>query len=84
MIGLTQGIISEIQGAISKVGSTDKLKPIKNELPEEVSSNFLPSWFEYILVMMQIYGPIYSKSIFLGYNFMILDLLHVFISSKWC
>ena len=43
MIGLTQGIISEIQGAISKVGSTDKLKPIKNELPEEVSSNFLPS-----------------------------------------
>jgi len=43
MIGLTQEIISEIQGAISKVGSTDKLKPIKNELPEDVSSDFLPS-----------------------------------------
>ncbi|XP_061344896.1 uncharacterized protein LOC133290798 [Gastrolobium bilobum] len=37
MIGLTQEIISEIQGAISKVGSTDKLKPIKNELPEHIS-----------------------------------------------
>ncbi|XP_027334856.1 uncharacterized protein LOC113849276 isoform X2 [Abrus precatorius] len=36
MIGLTQEIISEIQNAISKVGS-DKLKPIKNELPENVN-----------------------------------------------
>ncbi|TKY47296.1 Werner syndrome ATP-dependent helicase-like [Spatholobus suberectus] len=37
MIGVTKEIISEIQGAISKVGSTDKLKPIKNELPEDIS-----------------------------------------------
>ncbi|KAK4274954.1 hypothetical protein QN277_018107 [Acacia crassicarpa] len=37
MVGLTPEIVSEIQGAILKVGSTEKLKPIKNELPEEVS-----------------------------------------------
>lgn len=43
IIGLTQEIISEIQGAITKVGSADKLKPIKNELPEDVSANLLPS-----------------------------------------
>ena len=38
MVGLTHKIISDIQGAISKVGSTEKLKPIKDELPEDVSS----------------------------------------------
>ena len=38
VIGLTAEIISDIQGAILKVGSTEKLKPIKNELPEDVSS----------------------------------------------
>lgn len=37
MIGLKQDYISAIQGAILKVGSTDKLKPIKNELPEEIT-----------------------------------------------
>ncbi|KAJ7964352.1 ATP-dependent DNA helicase [Quillaja saponaria] len=37
MIGLTCEIFSEIQGAISKVGSTEKLKPIKNEVPEDIS-----------------------------------------------
>lgn len=42
MIGLTQEIMSEIQGAILKVGSADKLKPIKNELPEDVSLNLCP------------------------------------------
>ncbi|MED6216776.1 hypothetical protein PIB30_011103 [Stylosanthes scabra] len=36
-IGLTQEIESEIQVAILKVGSKDKLKPIKNELPESVT-----------------------------------------------
>ncbi|PIN07968.1 DNA helicase [Handroanthus impetiginosus] len=35
-IGLTQEILKSIQDAISKVGK-EKLKPIKNELPEEVS-----------------------------------------------
>ncbi|KAK4858826.1 hypothetical protein QYF36_022639 [Acer negundo] len=35
--GLTIENFSAIQAAISKVGSTDKLKPIKNELPEEIS-----------------------------------------------
>ncbi|KAL0419366.1 UNVERIFIED_CONTAM: Werner syndrome ATP-dependent helicase [Sesamum radiatum] len=35
-IGLTQEIFKDIQDAISKVGK-EKLKPIKNELPEEVS-----------------------------------------------
>ncbi|XP_054819633.1 uncharacterized protein LOC129318729 isoform X1 [Prosopis cineraria] len=37
MVGLKSEIILEIQGAILKVGSTEKLKPIKNELPEDVS-----------------------------------------------
>lgn len=36
-IGLTDDILIQIEGAISKVGSKDKLKPIKDELPEEVS-----------------------------------------------
>ncbi|OAY23976.1 ATP-dependent DNA helicase RecQ [Manihot esculenta] len=36
-IGLTREIVVDIQGAISKVGSRDKLKPIKNELPEHIS-----------------------------------------------
>ncbi|XP_022154483.1 uncharacterized protein LOC111021754 isoform X2 [Momordica charantia] len=36
-IGLTSRIFSDIQAAVSKVGSAEKLKPIKDELPEEVS-----------------------------------------------
>ncbi|CAJ2640559.1 unnamed protein product [Trifolium pratense] len=36
-IGLKQDFISAIQGAIVKVGSAEKLKPIKNELPEEIT-----------------------------------------------
>ncbi|KAK7387319.1 hypothetical protein VNO78_28037 [Psophocarpus tetragonolobus] len=44
MIGLTQEIITEIQGAISKVGSTDKLKPIKNELPEDISYQHIKTY----------------------------------------
>lgn len=36
-IGLTQEAFINIQLAIMKVGSKDKLKPIKDELPEEVS-----------------------------------------------
>ncbi|KAM7460393.1 hypothetical protein LguiB_036250 [Lonicera macranthoides] len=36
-IGLTHDIFIQIECAISKVGSKDKLKPIKDELPEEVS-----------------------------------------------
>ncbi|KAJ8751579.1 hypothetical protein K2173_016825 [Erythroxylum novogranatense] len=36
-IGMTSEIFLAIQGAISKVGSTDKLKPIKNELPEDIT-----------------------------------------------
>ncbi|XP_042514697.1 probable ATP-dependent DNA helicase RecQ [Macadamia integrifolia] len=36
-IGLTKLVFLEIQDAISKVGSREKLKPIKNELPEHVS-----------------------------------------------
>ncbi|KAL7152126.1 hypothetical protein ABFS83_04G076400 [Erythranthe nasuta] len=35
-LGLTQDIFDHIQNAVSKVGK-EKLKPIKNELPEEVS-----------------------------------------------
>ncbi|GAB4836644.1 hypothetical protein Ancab_039534 [Ancistrocladus abbreviatus] len=36
-IELTHEIFSDVQGAITKVGSTDKLKPIKDELPENVT-----------------------------------------------
>lgn len=35
-VELKNEILLAIQGAISKVGSTDKLKPIKNELPDDV------------------------------------------------
>lgn len=37
-IGLTHEMFLDIQTAILKVGSREKLKPIKNELPEDVSS----------------------------------------------
>ncbi|XP_008782729.2 probable ATP-dependent DNA helicase RecQ isoform X2 [Phoenix dactylifera] len=36
-IGLTPEIISQIRSAITKIGSRDRLKPIKEELPENVS-----------------------------------------------
>ncbi|GMP48805.1 hypothetical protein CsSME_00016036 [Camellia sinensis var. sinensis] len=36
-IALTRELFAIIQAAILKVGSKDKLKPIKNELPEEIS-----------------------------------------------
>lgn len=36
-IGFTQDMFSAIENAVVKAGSTEKLKPIKNELPEEVS-----------------------------------------------
>uniref|UniRef100_A0A2N9HLW9 HRDC domain-containing protein n=1 Tax=Fagus sylvatica TaxID=28930 RepID=A0A2N9HLW9_FAGSY len=36
-VGLTREIFSVIQGAILKVGATEKLKTIKNELPEAIS-----------------------------------------------
>jgi ATP-dependent DNA helicase RecQ len=35
-VGLTPDIATAIRLAISKVGSRDKLKPIKEELPENV------------------------------------------------
>jgi ATP-dependent DNA helicase RecQ len=36
-IGLTANIASQIETTISKVGARDRLKPIKDELPENVS-----------------------------------------------
>ncbi|KAH9716719.1 werner syndrome ATP-dependent helicase [Citrus sinensis] len=36
-VGLTDEIFSAIQEAISKVGCKDKLKPIKNELPDDIT-----------------------------------------------
>ena len=36
-IGLTREVFTNIQATILKVGSRDRLKPIKDELPEEVS-----------------------------------------------
>nr|GEU50162.1 DNA helicase, ATP-dependent, RecQ type [Tanacetum cinerariifolium] len=43
-IGLTQEIVASIQAAILKVGSKDKLKPIKEELPEEVDYSHIKAW----------------------------------------
>ncbi|KVI03754.1 hypothetical protein Ccrd_017930, partial [Cynara cardunculus var. scolymus] len=43
-IGLTQEIAANIQAAILKVGSKDKLKPIKEELPEEVDYTHIKAW----------------------------------------
>lgn len=45
-VGLKKEILSAIQGAISKVGSTDRLKPIKNELPEDVRLRCLSQFFD--------------------------------------
>ncbi|XP_009379064.2 ATP-dependent DNA helicase RecQ-like [Pyrus x bretschneideri] len=36
-VGLTHKVLSDIQCAISKVGPTERLKPIKDELPEDIS-----------------------------------------------
>ncbi|XP_065880373.1 uncharacterized protein [Euphorbia lathyris] len=44
--GLTRNIFSDIQGAISKVGSTDKMKPIKNELPEDISYTHIKTFLQ--------------------------------------
>ncbi|PWA58547.1 DNA helicase, ATP-dependent, RecQ type [Artemisia annua] len=43
-LGLTQEIVASIQAAILKVGSKDKLKPIKEELPEEVDYSHIKAW----------------------------------------
>ncbi|GKF39491.1 DNA helicase, ATP-dependent, RecQ type containing protein [Tanacetum coccineum] len=45
-IGLTQDIVASIQAAILKVGSKDKLKPIKEELPEEAVGKFMELYLE--------------------------------------
>lgn len=37
-IGLTEDAFINIEAAILKVGSKDKLRPIKDELPEEVAN----------------------------------------------
>ncbi|KAB2634498.1 Werner syndrome ATP-dependent helicase-like [Pyrus ussuriensis x Pyrus communis] len=36
-VGLTHEVLSDTQCAISKVGPTERLKPIKDELPEDIS-----------------------------------------------
>lgn len=47
-LGLTQEIVASIQAAILKVGSKDKLKPIKEELPEEVNFKIVePGFIEF-------------------------------------
>ncbi|KAI3829909.1 hypothetical protein L1987_04040 [Smallanthus sonchifolius] len=43
-IGLTREIVAKIRTAILKVGSKDKLKPIKDELPEEVDYTQIKAW----------------------------------------
>ncbi|KAA8550481.1 hypothetical protein F0562_002165 [Nyssa sinensis] len=44
-IGLTCELFANIQGATLKVGSRDRLKPIKDELPEEVSYDHIKTCF---------------------------------------
>lgn len=39
-VGLTREMFSDIEAAITKVGSRDKLKPVKIESPEYVSFAF--------------------------------------------
>lgn len=46
-VGLTYKVFSDIQCAISKVGSSEKLKPIKEELPEDVSFKTFPLFWEF-------------------------------------
>lgn len=46
-VGLTQTVSSHIQCAISKVGSREKLKPIKDELPEDVSFKTFALFWEF-------------------------------------
>ncbi|KAI3787971.1 hypothetical protein L2E82_00509 [Cichorium intybus] len=43
-IGITNEIAANIQAAVLKVGSKDKLKPIKDELPEEVEYAHIKAW----------------------------------------
>ncbi|XP_071718043.1 uncharacterized protein [Rutidosis leptorrhynchoides] len=43
-IGLTKSIADSIDAAILKVGSKDKLKPIKEQLPEEVDYTHIKAW----------------------------------------
>ncbi|XP_078430697.1 uncharacterized protein LOC144702499 [Wolffia australiana] len=43
-VGLTPEITAEIRSAIAKVGSTDKMKPIKDELPDEVTYDHLKTF----------------------------------------
>lgn len=55
-VGLTREIFSAIQGAILKVGTTEKLRSIKDELPEAVS----------LINVLEIYPPFY---LFLSLNY---------------
>ncbi|CAH1417998.1 unnamed protein product [Lactuca virosa] len=43
-IGLTQQIAANVKAAVLKVGSKEKLKPIKDELPEEVEYFHIKAW----------------------------------------
>ncbi|KAK1428580.1 hypothetical protein QVD17_17418 [Tagetes erecta] len=43
-MGVTLEICAKIQAAVLKVGSKDKLKPIKEELPEEVEYSHIKAW----------------------------------------
>uniref|UniRef100_A0ACD5Y541 Uncharacterized protein n=2 Tax=Avena sativa TaxID=4498 RepID=A0ACD5Y541_AVESA len=43
--GLTREIASQIRLAIAKVGSRDKLKPVKDELPENVTYDMIKTFF---------------------------------------
>ncbi|CAL8160271.1 unnamed protein product [Prunus armeniaca] len=50
-VGLTRKVLSDIQCAILKVGSSEKLKPIKEELPEDISYGHIKT-----CLAMQKYG----------------------------
>lgn len=48
-VGLTPDIATAIRLAISKVGSREKMKPIKEELPENVLSLCLTTPFLFLI-----------------------------------
>ncbi|PKA61813.1 Mediator of RNA polymerase II transcription subunit 34 [Apostasia shenzhenica] len=45
-IGLTLEIISQIRSAVTKIGSRERLKPIKEELPETVSYEHIKTYLK--------------------------------------
>ncbi|PRQ34890.1 putative DNA helicase [Rosa chinensis] len=57
-VGLTEKVISDIQCAISKVGSREKLKPIKDELQEDISYGHIKTFLTMEKCGISLDGPL--------------------------